>query len=272
MSSFPDTMDQSGIPSAGKAMTFGQAWAAIGAAQKPGAGVPAYTRWINRRAARFVASVAVATGIGPNAVSFISFALSLLGLATLLTLHTQTVLAGAVTATLLALGYVLDSADGQVARLTGRSSKQGEWLDHLLDAARVPAIHVSVLLVATWRDSTLGVVTAALFVPLVAAQFMSQILAEQLRKVQSLSATAAREAPEGNTRVPTGTAERGTFQSFLLLPTDTGVLCWLFLAWAWPPLFFALYALLFAITAVHTAASMRRRARELAGPVQKEVR
>lgn len=253
-------------------MSFGEAWATIGAAQKPGDGVPAYTRWVNRRAARVVASAAVATGVGPNAVSFISFALSLLGLGALLVLHDQTVLAGALAAVLLALGYVLDSADGQVARLTGRSSKQGEWLDHLLDAARVPAIHVTVLLVATWSGSTLGMVTAALFVPLAAGQFMSQILAEQLRKDQRRAPVRRWTPTDAPARPADGSTRRGTLQSIFLLPTDTGALCWLFLAWAWPPLFFALYALLFAVNAAHAAVSMRRRARELAGPTRKDVR
>ncbi|MEI7055308.1 CDP-alcohol phosphatidyltransferase family protein [Nocardioides sp. CCNWLW239] len=252
-------------------MTFAEAWATIGAAQKVGDGVPAYTRWVNRRAARVVAAAAVALGIGPNTVSFVSFGLSLAGLGALLALHTQNVLAGAIAAVLLALGYVLDSADGQVARLTGRSSKQGEWLDHVLDAARVPAIHVTVLLLATWSDSTLGVATAALFVPVVAAQFMSQILAGQLLQGQRRT-TVHRWTPAGSTAKPATRSRRGTLQSVLLLPTDTGALCWVFLAWAWPPLFFALYALLFVINAGHTVASMRRRARDLARPTRQEVR
>jgi phosphatidylglycerophosphate synthase len=253
-------------------MSFRQAWATIGAAQKPGDGVPAYTRWVNRRAARVVASAAVATGVGPNTVSFVSFLLSLLGLAAFLTLHTQTMLAGAVAAVLLALGYVLDSADGQVARLTGRSSKQGEWLDNLLDAARVPAIHVTVLLVATWSGSALGVAAAALFVPVAAAQFMSQILGEQLRKDQRRPAVRRWTPADTSAEGATGSTRRGMFQSVFLLPTDTGALCWLFLAWAWPPLFFALYALLFVTNAVHAAASMRRRSQELAGRTRKDVR
>ena len=43
---------------------------------------------------------------------------------------------------LIALNYVLDSVDGQVARLTGKGSPVGEWLDHSLDAIRLVLVNV----------------------------------------------------------------------------------------------------------------------------------
>jgi len=42
---------------------------------------------------------------------------------------------------LVALNYVLDSVDGQVARLTGQGSAVGEWLDHSLDAIRLVLVN-----------------------------------------------------------------------------------------------------------------------------------
>ena len=42
---------------------------ALAAAQKPGAGVPAYMRWVNRGAARVVAAAGAASGWTPNIVS-----------------------------------------------------------------------------------------------------------------------------------------------------------------------------------------------------------
>ena len=53
---------------------------------------------------------------------------------------------GICVALLFALGYGLDSADGQVARVTGASSPAGEWLDHVVDSIRVPSVHMATLL------------------------------------------------------------------------------------------------------------------------------
>ncbi len=47
---------------------------------------------------------------------------------------------------LLLLGYALDSADGQLARLLGAGSKRGEWLDHTVDATKVSVLHGTVLI------------------------------------------------------------------------------------------------------------------------------
>jgi len=219
--------------------------AALNDAQKKGAGVPAYMRWVNRRLARGVAAVAAAWGLTPNAVTMISAALSAAGLAVMLIVGPawwSALLTGA----LLAAGFVFDSADGQVARLTGTSSAAGEWMDHVVDAIRTPAVHLTVAVaVLLHRPDLLWVgVIALLFVLVAVGQFMSQILAEQLVRTR------------GSTAEPSGSGIR---QSWLLLPTDTGVLCWSFVLWAVPPLFAVLYAALFAIALLHSGVSMRRK-------------
>ena len=38
---------------------------------------------------------------------------------------------------LLVVGYALDAADGQLARLRGGGSVAGEWLDHVVDAVKI---------------------------------------------------------------------------------------------------------------------------------------
>lgn len=216
----------------------------LGIAQKSGAGVPAYTRWVNRRAARIVAATAAAAGVTPNGVTALSAALSVSGLAVLLIAGPQwwsAVLSGA----LLAAGYVFDSADGQVARLTGTGSPAGEWLDHVVDAARTPMIHLSVAVtVMLHRPDLIWLAVIGLcFAVLSTAQFMSQILAEQLVRREG------GEAPKGS-RIK---------QSLILLPSDSGVLCWSFVLWFAPPLFALGYTVLFALNAVHTMTSMRRK-------------
>ncbi len=52
---------------------------------------------------------------------------------------------GVVVAVLLIIGYALDSADGQLARLLGGGSPEGEWLDHVVDSAKLATIHLAVL-------------------------------------------------------------------------------------------------------------------------------
>jgi phosphatidylglycerophosphate synthase len=216
---------------------------ALESAQKSGAGVPAYTRWVNRRLARYAAAVAHRLGLSPNAVTAISAVVSLAGLVVLLVTGASP-LAGAVVATLLAIGYLLDSADGQVARLSGTSSKAGEWLDHVVDAIRTPAIHLAVLVAMLGRDGVEPWLFALplLFTVLAAGQFMSQILAEQL---------GGREAAK--------VSGSGIKQSIVLLPTDTGVLCWTFALWGFLPAFVAGYGALLLLNLFHGGISMRRK-------------
>jgi phosphatidylglycerophosphate synthase len=228
---------------------FGDYLADLHRAQKSGAGVPAYTRWVNRRLARGVAASAAALGLTPNAVSSISAGLSAAGLAVMIAVGPSW-WSALLTAALLAAGYVFDSADGQVARLTGTSSPAGEWLDHVIDAIRTPAIHLTVAVAVVLHRPDLAwlAVLALVFAVMSVGQFMSQILAEQLVR------NTGGEDSEAS----------GTRKSLMLLPTDTGVLCWSFAFWAFPPLFAVVYGALLVVNLVHTAASMRRKYLKLA--------
>ena len=231
---------------------FRQARATLDAAQKPGNGVPAYTRWVNRRAARLIASLGAASHMTPNMVTAVSFLLSLGGMALMLG-QPPSPLQGVGVATLLALGYIFDSADGQLARLTGRSSKAGEWLDHVVDAIRSPAIHLSVAIAtALYQPKLWWLTLVALCYGLVtSAQFLSQILAEAFVRA------AGRPQTRG-----------GNLRSWILLPTDPGTLCWSFLLWGMAPIegfpfFAAVYTALAIIAVAHALMSMRRRYRDL---------
>ena len=53
-------------PTSGFSAKFSHTLRSLEAAQKPGIGVPAYTRWVNRRVARYFAAAAVALGITPQ--------------------------------------------------------------------------------------------------------------------------------------------------------------------------------------------------------------
>lgn len=222
---------------------FGAALAGLGSAQKPGSGVPAYTRWVNRRLARFAAAAAYSAGWSPNAVTAASAALSAAALVLMVAVPTTASL-GVAVGSLLAVGYVLDSADGQVARLGGRGSAAGEWLDHVVDAIRTPALHLATLvgLHAVPGIGAWPLLIALGYCLVSAGQFMSQILAEQL------------SGP-----VPPRSDSSGIRQSLLLIPTDNGTLCWIFLLWGLPTIFVWVYGAMFLVNAAHAAVSMRRK-------------
>ena len=220
---------------------------ALAAAQKPGAGVPAYMRWVNRGAARVVAAACAAFGWTPNFVSFISVCFSTVGLIVLVACDPAW-WTGLIVGTALAVGFMFDSADGQVSRVTGASSKTGEWVDHVADAFRSPAIHFCTgAAVMVYRPESWWLAVVALVYGWVTSgQFMSQILAEQFVRA------AGRKQTRG-----------GNLRSFVLLPTDPGVLCWSFAAWGFGVPFMVLYTFLAAIAVAHSSISLRRRFRDL---------
>lgn len=224
--------------------TFSAHLARLDAAQKPGGGVPAYMRWVNRRLARGIAALAATLGFSPNFITAMSATLTATGLMVLMAMP-ATPLVGVVVAVLLALGFAFDSADGQLARLTGNSSPAGEWLDHVVDGLRTPAVHVCVAGAVLIRSEgfTWVIAVAACFAVLASGQFISQILAEQLMKHRGV----AEKEPSG------------ILKSFALLPTDTGVMCWLFLLWGSMPAFVTGYTLLFITNFIHAIISMRRK-------------
>jgi phosphatidylglycerophosphate synthase len=236
-----------GSPASTATARYRQGLAALGSAQKPGAGVPAYTRWVNRRLARHAAAAAYALGWTPNAVTAASAVLSFAAMVLMLVVP-PTPLLGIPVAALFAAGYLLDSADGQLARLTGTGSPAGEWLDHVVDSIRTPAIHL-VAAIALWRfgGETPMIFVAVAFALLSVGQFMSQILAEQLARGRGA------EEPQAD----------GRRRSWLLLPTDAGAVCWMFLAWGGAVMFAVVYTAMFAMNLLHTAASMRRKYRKL---------
>lgn len=244
---------------------FREVLGAMGNAQKPGLGVPAYTRWLNRRGARVLAAGAVVLGLRPNTVSVLSAAVSACALL-LLMIGPASWGLGICVAALLAVGYMLDSADGQVARVTSTGSPAGEWLDHVIDAVRTPALHLAVLVgFYLWFDVTPGwYVVPMLFVLLGVGHFMSQILAEQLVRQYTPSARGRRVRIDEDI-VPEMGPGAGALRSVLLLPIDTGTLCWIFVFWGNQALFITAYCTLLVINFVFAVVSAGRKYRSLVG-------
>jgi phosphatidylglycerophosphate synthase len=224
----------------------------LAAAQKPSAGTPAYSRFVNRRIGRYLAAVAFLAGRTPNQVSLASGLCSLLGIVMLATVEPGLPLAVLVTA-LLVLGYALDSADGQLARLRGGGSPLGEWLDHMIDCVKLVLLH-SAVLISWYRFDAFGN-EWVLLVPLgylcaSAVMFFGLILIDQLRRRYG-----------GTTANVRGDS---VLKSLLIAPTDYGVLCLVFLTFGRPALFGILYGALLLANLVFLLAAIVKWYRELA--------
>lgn len=214
----------------------------LSAAQKGAAGAPAYSRFVNRKLGRLLAALAFHAGLTPNAVTGISAAFTATGIA-LLALAAPSIGLGLAVAGCLVVGYAFDAADGQLARLRGGGSPAGEWLDHMVDAAKTSSLHLAVL-ISLYRFPGVGR-GAWLLVPLGfavvgAVLFFGTMLNEALRQRHGVTTRAAR------------TADRPSIvRSLLVVPTDYGLLCCVFALRGVPIVFFPVYAFLFAATAAY---------------------
>ncbi|MEJ7633695.1 CDP-alcohol phosphatidyltransferase family protein [Aeromicrobium sp.] len=218
-------------------------------AQKSGAGVPWYMRAVNRRLGRGIASVAAQGSLTPNHMTAASFLAFVGGIALLVVAEPGAAMAiGSML--LLQLGFAFDSADGQLARLTGGGSPAGEWLDHVVDSGRHLLFHLAVL-VGLYRFTDVS--DAVLLIPLAfglvsTVRFFAQILAEQLARRDPLA------EPDSVPR----------FGTWIQAPADTGVLNFVVLLWPSTTAFLWVYGLMGALNALLLAATLVRRYRELA--------
>ncbi|MFL6164081.1 MAG: CDP-alcohol phosphatidyltransferase family protein [Jatrophihabitantaceae bacterium] len=225
---------------------FATARGRLGSAQKPTASVPAYLRFVNRRAGGWLAALAYAVDLSPTQVTVLSALSSFAGIALLL-IATPTLAIGCGVAGLLLLGYALDSADGQLARVRGGGSKAGEWLDHVVDMAKLTSLH-SAVAVSILRFFDVPRLTLA--IPLVfgianATQFLGMMLRDQLRAGAGQPAAAR-----------TGTSS--VLRAWLLLPLDHGALGLVFLLLGWHSAFLVGYGLLALCTVAFALRSLTK--------------
>ena len=235
-----DTVRASAAPAEGVRATIGR----LSAAQKGAQGAPAYSRFVNRTLGRVLAALAFHAGLTPNVVTGISATFTATGIGLLLLVPPSWVL-GTVVAACLAVGYAFDAADGQLARLRGGGSPAGEWLDHMVDATKTSALHLAVL-VNLYRFEGVGrgpwLLVPLGFCVVATVLFFGTMLNEALRERHGARTRAQ----------PTG--ERpSVLRSLLVVPTDYGLLCWLFVLLGAPALFVGAYALLFVATAGYLA-------------------
>jgi phosphatidylglycerophosphate synthase len=241
--------EESGAPAG-----FSAALRRLQRAQKSSRGAPAYSLYVNRPLGRVLAAAAYAAGLTPNQVTAVSAVATFAGLA-VLALTPAAPWVGLLVAVLLVLGYALDSADGQLARLTGGGSLSGEWLDHTVDSVKVVTFHLAVL-VTLYRNFDLDPVW--LLVPLAFAvassvHFFGMILIDLVRRLRSAGPGGAPAMPPPS-RVT----------SLLKVPTDYGVLCLAMVLLGFPGPFLAVYTVLAAATVGYTALVLVKWRRDIA--------
>lgn len=235
---------------------FGAAVRELRGSQKTAKGVSLYSRYVNRPAGRVLAAAAHLAGLSPNQVTLISAACSFAGIAALALLEPSWPLAVAVYAAL-AVGFAFDSADGQLARLRKESSAAGEWLDHVVDCAKITALHAAVL-VSFYRFFELPS-SSWLLLPL-AFQFAAVLIffgglltAKLLPAAGSGAGSAAAAAPS-------------RLRAVALLPVDYGVFCAVFLLLGSEEVFIGGYVLFFAAHGLFLGAFLVKWFRELSAP------
>lgn len=244
-----------GTRPAGGPATFGAALRQLRSAQKAAKGVSLYSRYVNRPVGRVLAAAAYRAGLSPNQVTVLSALCSYAAIAAVAWAEPSWALGLAVYAALV-LGFALDSADGQLARLRGISSPAGEWLDHMVDCAKITALHAAVLITFYrhfdlphdgWLLLPLGFQLASVLI------YCGGLLTEKLKP---------RPAPGAAPPQPS------TVRALALLPVDYGVLCLVFLLLGSERAFRAGYLALACATALLLAAFLVKWYRELSAPAR----
>ncbi|WP_460071734.1 CDP-alcohol phosphatidyltransferase family protein [Streptomyces sp. YKOK-I1] len=222
----------------------------LSAAQKPAKGVSLYTRFVNRPAGRVLAALAYQAGATPNQLTVLGALFTFPALAAVALLPPTPSMAACVGAAL-AVGFFLDSADGQLARGQRSGSPSGEWLDHVLDCVKILTLHL-VVLVSFYRffalPSPLWLLAPMVFQLAAVVIFFAGILTEKLK----------RRTPG---EVPPGAPP--AFRAVLLLPVDYGLTCLAFLFLGSQDVFLAVYATLLLAHVLFMAAFLVKWFREL---------
>ncbi|MFE2377388.1 CDP-alcohol phosphatidyltransferase family protein [Streptomyces sp. NPDC059398] len=233
--------------------SVGTALLELRTAQKSAKGVSLYSRYVNRPAGRWLAAGSHALGLSPNQVTLVSAVFSFAAVAGV-ALGGPSWGQGIAVWAGLAVGFAFDSADGQLARLRGGGSAAGEWLDHVVDCAKITALHSAVLIAFYRHPGHFGVADDAwLLVPLgfqfaAVVTFFGGLLTEKL---------TPRPVPGSPAAAPS------RLRAVALLPVDHGIFCLVFLLLGAGPGFRWAYTALGAASALFLAAFLTKWFREL---------
>lgn len=245
-------------PPADRNEPLGAIIARMAAAQKSNRNAPGYSRWVNRPIGRVFGAVAFKAGLTPNAVTGVSALFTFSAIAGIALLP-PTPASGLACALGLVIGYALDSADGQLARLRGGGSPAGEWLDHVVDCFKVTTFHLAIAIMwfLRWTPGPLPI--GSVLVPLAfsvesGVWFFTIILTDLLLRARGVRADFRADGEERSSWLT----------SLLALPADYGLLCVLIALIGWPVVFVPVYAALAAANIVLLALQMGRWYRRVA--------
>lgn len=221
------------------------------AAQKSSKGAPLYSLVVNRPLGRIFAAAAHQFGLTPNAVTGISAVFTFAGIGTI-ALGRPSWPLGIVVSVLLAVGYALDSSDGQLARLRGGGSLLGEWLDHVIDSIKIATLHLAVLVMAYrfFPGARLWLLVPLVFSAAYVVHFFGMLLTELLARVHGLGKR---------------TGEFSLVNALFKLPTDYGVLCVVFILLGVPAVFMLAYSLMALCTVVYTGLVLIKWSKQVRG-------
>lgn len=237
-------------------MTFRESVTALRQAQKSSSGAPAYSRFVNRPLGRVFAAAAHQLRMTPNQVTSLSALFTFAGITTI-ALVDPTPVSSVVVTLLLVIGYALDSADGQLARLRGGGSPRGEWLDHMVDAVKMSSIHLAVLICwFRFFDLEDGWMLAPLAFALVSTVFFFGVIMTDL--LRRASAAGPREWSGRSQK-----ARMSPLYALAVLPADYGLLMVVFLLLWLHTAFLVVYVALLVVNALILIASWVRWYRSL---------
>lgn len=240
--------------SAATGLSFTAALEELKSRQKTSRGAPIYSRLVNRRLGRVFAAAAYVLRRTPNQVTCLSAAFTFVGIA-LIALIDPTVASSIAVCACLVIGYALDAADGQLARLRGGGSVAGEWLDHVVDSLKLAVLHLAVLI--NWfRFSDLEaeyLLIPIAFQAVTSVMFFVIILNDQIRR-----------AHRGTTEMLLqGDGSSSMIYSLAVAPTDYGILCAVFALLFWQVGFFWLYSALLVANVAFLALALAKWFREM---------
>ncbi len=136
-------------------------------------------RYINRPISTVISRLLVRTRVTPNQISISTLGISLLAAGIAAVGGYTTFLVGGI---LFQLASILDGADGEVAKLTFRTSRRGEWIDTACDQASYVVFLIG-LLIGVYRSpvpdiyfrlGVLGLVSASLSMASISIYLMRQ--------------------------------------------------------------------------------------------------
>ena len=219
---------------------FAAAYNQLRGAQKNSRGAPVYSRFVNRPLGRVMAASAYVLHRTPNQVTMLSAVFTFSGIATLAALPASWT-TGIVVAVLLIIGYALDSADGQLARLLGGGSPEGEWLDHVVDSAKLATIHLAVLVNMYRHFDGLSwwLLVPLCFSAVQSVHFFGMIVTDLVLREHHYRSGAGEPY-----RASVLGDKHSTALTIARIPIDYGLLCLGFVLLGTYPLFLGLYALM----------------------------